>query len=404
MNVEWLIVGGGIHGVHIAARLIGEAGVAPQDLRIVDPGDRLLARWRSSTATTGMTHLRSPAVHHLDLEPWSLKRFAGTRRRRRRPKSFAPPYDRPKLTLFNAHCERVVNAYGLSELHLQNRVTDCAIDDHRVGVRLSGGDRLEAANIVLAIGAIEQPAWPDWAPRDDARVSHVFEPGPHAPFEPESTVAVVGGGMTAAQVALRLSREGHPVHLLSRHPLRLHQFDSDPGWLGPRFMKAFLEEPDLDRRRELITDARHRGSIPPDVRRPLRQAIVEGKIVRHESDVRQLDLKQDGVALSLSDDHVVEARRVLLATGFDSRRPGGRWIDELIESESLPVAQCGYPVLDSALRWHPRVRVSGALAELELGPVARNIAGARRAGERIVGQLLEAVDTHPMRSAATSAP
>ncbi len=27
MNLEWLIVGGGIHGVHIAACLIGEAGV-----------------------------------------------------------------------------------------------------------------------------------------------------------------------------------------------------------------------------------------------------------------------------------------------------------------------------------------------------------------------------------------
>ncbi|MCH2107642.1 MAG: hypothetical protein MK291_13495, partial [Planctomycetes bacterium] len=35
-------------------------------------------------------------------------------------------------------------------------------------------------------------------------------------------------------------------------------------------------------------------------------------------------------------------------------------------------------------RWHPRVFVSGALAELELGPTARNIAGARRSADRIV--------------------
>ena len=77
MNLDWVIIGGGIHGVHIAARLLGEAEVSPEKLRIVDPAEQLLARWKSHTTTTGMSHLRSPAVHHLDLDPWSLQRFAG---------------------------------------------------------------------------------------------------------------------------------------------------------------------------------------------------------------------------------------------------------------------------------------------------------------------------------------
>ena len=33
-TLDWLIIGGGIHGVHIAARLLGESGVAPDRLRI----------------------------------------------------------------------------------------------------------------------------------------------------------------------------------------------------------------------------------------------------------------------------------------------------------------------------------------------------------------------------------
>ena len=37
MSLQWLIVGGGIHGVHIAARLIGEAGVDRSKIRIIDP-------------------------------------------------------------------------------------------------------------------------------------------------------------------------------------------------------------------------------------------------------------------------------------------------------------------------------------------------------------------------------
>ena len=79
--------------------------------------------------------------------------------------------------------------------------------------------------------------------------------------------------------------------------------------------------------------------------------------------------------------------RVLLATGFTGHRPGGAFVDGLIESASLPCASCGYPIVDKTLRWHPRVYVSGPLAELELGPTSRNISGARRAAERLVAAI-----------------
>ena len=63
-------------------------------------------------------------------------------------------------------------------------------------------------------------------------------------------------------------------------------------------------------------------------------------------------------------------------------------IDALIEEAGLEVSACGYPLTDRWVRWHPRVRVMGPLAELELGPSARNISGARRAAERIVTSLV----------------
>ena len=34
VKLDWLIIGGGIHGVHIAARLLGECGIDPARLRI----------------------------------------------------------------------------------------------------------------------------------------------------------------------------------------------------------------------------------------------------------------------------------------------------------------------------------------------------------------------------------
>ena len=157
MNLDWLIIGGGIHGVHIAARLLGEASVSPDRLRIVDPGDRLLARWRAYTATTGMDHLRSPVVHHLDLRPWSLRRFAG-KRKSRGTGLFAPPYDRPALALFNAHCDHVVETFGLSDLHVQDRAMSCSVDCDGVGVQLAGGREVAAQQLVLAIGAASSPS------------------------------------------------------------------------------------------------------------------------------------------------------------------------------------------------------------------------------------------------------
>lgn len=383
MNLDWLIIGGGIHGVHLAARLLGEARVPPEQVRIVDPGEQLLERWRTCTATTGMQFLRSPSVHQLDLGATSLQRFGRTQRRRSGG-HFAAPYDRPALTLFNAHCDEVIASFGLGDLHVRARVTACALRCDGVEVALSTGHSLRAQNVVLAIGASEQPRWPDWAPRDHARVHHVFEPGFDGwPSSPEDVV-VVGGGISAGQVALRLLDEGHRVALVSRHALRTHQFDSDPGWLGPKFMTAFGRERDVDQRRALITKARHRGSVPPDVLRPLRRAIASGRLSWYEDHVEALVEGGSDPILRLRSGGQIEAARVLVATGFASHRPGGALIDELVHTASLPCARCGFPIVDRWLRWHPRIYVSGPLAELEIGPASRNIAGARRAGDRLV--------------------
>lgn len=383
LALDWLIVGGGIHGVHLATRLLGEAQVAHGRLRIVDPAQQLLDRWRSCTATTGMTHLRSPSVHNLDVNPMSLLRFAG-KRKRREPKLFVPPYDRPSLPLFDSHCDQVMEAYALDSLHVRARAVSCTVEEAGVRVRLSNGQQLIACNLVLAIGASEQPEWPEWAPRNESRVRHVFAHDFEGYDGSGETIAVVGGGISAGQVALHLANQGHPVHLISRHSLRQHQFDSDPGWLGPKFMAAFDRESCMNRRRELIADARHLGSVPPDVARLLRLAIKQGRLQWHQGEVSRFDLADDGVALGMCDGETLRADHVLLATGFAAHRPGGTLVDSLVESASLPCASCGYPIVDSALRWHPRVHVSGPLAELELGPVSRNIAGARRAGDILV--------------------
>lgn len=387
MNPEWLIVGGGIHGVHLAARLLVEGKVHPDHLMIVDPAARLLDRWRSCTSVTGMRFLRSPAVHHLDVHHASLQHFAGNNWKSRRS-GFAEPYGRPALSLFNQHSDQLIRSLGLDALHRRDRVV--LTKPHRSGVqvKLARGGWVEAQNVILAIGTSEQPSWPDWAPQSHSRVQHIFEPGfQDWPTDQGERVAVVGGGISAVQVALRLASEGHQPRLVTRHGFRIHQFDSDPVWLGPRVRIDFDRHRQTSRRREIITEARHRGSIPPDVSLALRRALKEEKIIWDQQIVEEVFSSDEILGIQFQDGRVVEADRILLATGFSPVRPGGKMVKELADYADLPCAECGFPIVDASLRWHKWVRVSGPLAELEVGPVSRNIAGARMAGDRLISTV-----------------
>lgn len=383
MNFEWLIIGGGLHGVHIASRLVAHAKISPNAVGIVDPGPRLLSRWQAMTQATGMRYLRSPSVHHIGLEAWSLIRYSG-KVNQRPPGLFAPPYDRPCLELFNRHCQQVISDQKLGEQQIHARATQCQKHSQGFQVQLDTGDKVSGKRMVLAMGASEQPHWPDWVPilPGPIPVQHIFDPKGITLPTTQQRIAVIGGGISAAQVAAGFAAKGHGVELVSRHPLREHQFDSDPGWLGPKYMKGFARQRCVQERRAMITKARHRGSAPRDVLRTLAHHIHNSNLRVHEAGVRALSPRQGG--LLLSNGVRLGVDQVFLATGFSPARPGGAMIDELIKSAGLSCAHCGYPVVNHDLEWHEHLYVTGPLAELELGPTSRNIAGARRAADRIV--------------------
>jgi len=390
--LDWLIVGGGLQGVHLAIRLVAEAGADRELLRILDPGARLMERWRRRSANVGMRYLRSPAVHHLDVEPGSLERFGSLQKQSLR-ELFTRPYARPSLALFDRHCEDLVERHGLESLHRRDEVVGLDAAPETCEVQTRGGEAIRSRRVVLATGPLGMPRWPAWAAElcSDApgRIHHVLDPTFDLPDPPPwGRVVVVGAGLSGVQTALHLSASGCDVALFSRHPLRVHQFDSDPGWLGPKRMARFHATTCMQERRRMIQAARHRGSVTPETARALRQAVRDRRIELIPDEVSHAEPSGGSVLLEtprrrLATDHV------LLATGWPFQRPGGEWLDAAAERLGLPCAPCGYPIVDRALRWHPGIFVTGALAELELGPVARNIAGARRAGDRLVAYALQ---------------
>lgn len=384
--LDWLIVGGGVHGTHLSHVLVHRGGVAPERVRVLDPHESPLAMFWQMTEATGMRYLRSPGVHHVDLHPHALRRFAkkGAGKRHAR---FVYPYDRPGLEFFRIHTEHVVREHRLEALRERCRAQ--SIERTKEGYRVET-DRgaLVARRVVLALGLGEQLCLPAWArSAAEGRVEHIFSPSFRRDrLAGEASVAIVGGGISAAQLACSLAASGTAVTLVARHPPRVHRFDSDPEWLGPRAMSGFLRCRDVGQRRRLIADARHRGSMPPEISADLRRETRNGRVRWVEAEVTGADSRVDGVTLRLNrTPGFIDAHRVVLATGFETHRPGGTLLDdETTDRLGLPCAECGYPIVSPRLEWAKGLFVSGPLAELELGPTARNIAGARAAGERLL--------------------
>jgi len=379
-------VGGGIHGVHLAVMMQAAAGIARDRIRILDPHPTLLHRWSTTTQNTGMTYLRSPVVHHLDADPMALLRYA--REEGRSDAFFMHPYQRPGYALFQSHCASVVQRWHLNALHEQATVTGLA--------RMGGGWRVQtssgsvcARRVVLALGPSSRLSWPEWAIplRDTGRVHHIFEDTFNRSALPDGHVVVVGGGISAAQLTLSLANERPgEVTMLVRHPFRVHLFDSDPVWLGPLGRQRFarVAEP---KRRDYLKAVRHRGSLPPELEKRLRNAREQGRVRVVEANVTFSSSNAHGIDIQTCCADLVHAQQLVCATGFDNRRPGGEWLTKTVDREGLPIAPCGFPKVTSSLEWAPGLYVSGALAELEIGPPSRNISGARIAARQLAKSL-----------------
>ncbi|MEM8712098.1 MAG: FAD-dependent oxidoreductase, partial [Planctomycetota bacterium] len=338
---------------------------------------------RARTRAIGMRFLRSPVMHHIDVEPYSLAHFAAASTATQ-DECFTPPNDRPSLELFNAHSVHVLRQTGLGQRHVRGEVERVTLAPERVTVGLRDGSHLTAKRAVLSIGEGDGLARPDWARVDDARLVHAFDDGLDVTEWEPGRVCVVGAGITGGHMALHLASHGHTVALVSRHLPRVKPYDSDPGWFGPKYMRAYDRLNSHERRRWTIQHARNRGSMTPGLYASVREAIKRGEVQMHVSTVKAVDTSGAALGVTLGTGQAFEVDRVVCATGFPGRRPGGAMVEDLIQRHDLAVAPCGFPIVDAALRWHPRLHVTGALADLEIGPVARNIAGARKAADRIL--------------------
>ncbi|MBK9140975.1 MAG: FAD/NAD(P)-binding protein [Candidatus Melainabacteria bacterium] len=385
--LDCLIIGGGIHGTHLATRLVTREGLPLDRIRILDPNDAPCQRWKDLTGRTGMRFLRSPIVHHLDVDPWSLMKFM--ERPDVRPwASTIGPKQQPSLRLFNAHIDHVLDKSGIYKIYRRGLALGIKDRGTHLEVETSAGS-IESRKVILAISSNETPRMPDWLANlvsEGAPVRHIFEPGfSRHSIIPSFTYAVIGSGLSAVQLSLAIARKAPGrVLLMTKGPLEVAELDFDPCWIGPKCQEPFGKVPDYGKRRSIVTAARNAGTIPEAISRSLEQDESRGLLKVLRSRATAGSQTSDGrVILTLANGQTHTVDRVLVAIGFEKSAPGESWLQTVAGDIGLVTHSDGYPVVDKNLRWHERILVTGALAELEVGAAARNIVGARIAGDRI---------------------
>ncbi|MYB95791.1 lysine N(6)-hydroxylase/L-ornithine N(5)-oxygenase family protein [Candidatus Poribacteria bacterium] len=397
-NIPITIVGGGIHGVSIALRLLREMPTAAKQLAIVDRHPQPLTQWRDKTKHQGMTFLRSPAVHHISLDALGIVEYA---ERHNRTSELAPPYAQPSTQLFWDFCNAALAELTQHQVYYQFEVAKLRWDKGAgpFPFRLISTNKegFRSRCVILAIGADDctyvPPAFTKWQRQFRDRVIHASQFSVLAVEEtPPAKIVIVGGGLTAGTLAKSLSERGHRVTLIARKRLKVEQFDFPPVWLGPKALTEFASETDFRQRYDIIQQNRGEGSITPDIMDALTNApnidLYPETCIRN---IVSVDRKRQAQHLQVETTQGVirGVSYVILATGYQFNLRRYSFLKELITQHQIPLVR-GLPHLDADLQLHPiqNLFCSGTIAQLQIGPASGNIAGANLAYERLREKLL----------------
>jgi cation diffusion facilitator CzcD-associated flavoprotein CzcO len=398
-RTDLAIVGAGPQALTLITHLLQKRSKLRQKFFVLDPSGTWISQWRHQFAAQKIPHLRSPAVHHPDPNPHALRQFAENRR-----DELFPPYDLPGTKLFEEFCDEVIHRWKLKNRVYPGKISQ--ILPIKNGLRsyfrlvLADGQSLIARRVVLAAG-VSAPQFPDWVnrltshyPRD--RLCHSQQIDLRSLSLTGEKILIVGGGLTAGHLAVGAIAQGATVILLSRRQLQEKLFDAEPGWLGPKYLKGFTAETDWHVRWKLIQQARNGGSMTPAMMMKLRRLAREGKLVFNERcEVVEANWHKERWQVRCADRELHEcdlekiyfANRIWLATGTKLDAKQHPLLKDVLATYPTEIVN-GLPVLDEHLRLPgSEFFVMGGLAALQVGPVARNLAGGRKASELIVPAL-----------------
>lgn len=361
-----VIVGAGPNALALLTALACRDRRSAGEVRVLDPSGVWLAGWRHRFASHEISSLRSAVVHHPHPDPHRLRVHAiqGDRL-----DELAPPYDQPSTDLFDDFCDRLIaDVHATDRVERQRVVAVHPLVDGSVRLVTATGVEISAARVVLATNPYRRNVPPEavsasgpvaWCHSDDVDLRLLGSCAGRR-------IDVVGGGLTAVQLACGAARRGASVRLLSRRALQVRSFDVDAGWLGPKQLSRFHRSTPTARRR-MIERARGGGTVPARDMAALAATAV------------RVTTPPDPVARAMEG----TADTVWFATGGTVDASCDPLLADLRAGHPTPI-HGGIPVFGPHLEWRgTNVHLVGGYAALGLGPAARNLWGSRLAAARI---------------------
>ncbi len=444
--MEYAVVGGGIHGTHVASELLkDENGLDIQDVAVFDECITPLGAFEEYTRGTAMEYMRSHSGHHIGSEPYDLVEFARENGRedefipaRHRPSAGPDPEYitlpdsnedmelsdyRPSLDLFLDHSRAVAEDAGVTDTFYPAPVETITREGDTLQVQ-TADKAFDTEYVVLAVG-VGETRWPDWA--EDIRDEHADAPIYHA-FDPDFRIEdvysfdgntyIIGGSITAGQIAGHIGEieydhgmgrmkqvhdwlydyEPENAVMLSRHELEEELLESSPEWTDWDYVQGNLHDDipntpaTAEDRLTYALDERFDSTIPPLTMDRVETAQERGTLrvdIDEVIDARYNPRNPlEDIELELESGDTRFATEVILATGFE---PQDETFFATISDElDLATGPDQLPLLDDdTLQWRyadggiAPIHVTGSQAILSVGPFAGNIAGARLAAQQI---------------------
>ena len=267
---------------------------------VVDSHGKWMAQWALDFKALGISYLRSHQHMHpcpfdfQSLQVWAemkgraaeLQPMDQVDRDNCRKAGYFGPYVVPSSQLFLDFCSHLVDSYDLGPLISTGTVEDIRVLDRsnvprKFEVRLGDGRRFIARRVVCSVGPgpafrAELPQWAQELTKTASsdyigtRVKHsssltqwLVEPENEQRLA-DAKVLIIGGGQTAAHLALRVLKcPGSTVTLCTRRRIQQKMFDVDTKFVGdkrPSVLKQFwkLQEP----KQRLSFNAALRGGDP----------------------------------------------------------------------------------------------------------------------------------------------
>ncbi len=239
-----LIIGGGLSGTMLAVQLLRQPGM--RRILIVEPraelgrGEAYSATEPGHTLNGNAARMSADPDNPDDLTQWLTQYLADGGWPESREQSVPVSVLFPPRGVFGLYVQQRLReaqaagqVHGSSVEHVRGEAVDLLTKESGVTVTLADGTELQGRFAVLATGMYAASRTPQHHSNGlNAAALDPWNVEAMRRLEPQSTVLIIGSGLTMVDAVVSLQQSGHrgPIRVFSRHGLLPHVRRQPPEW------------------------------------------------------------------------------------------------------------------------------------------------------------------------------